>query len=206
MNISNLLIQPNAPPSEYRISNLLIQPNAPPSEYSIIVRQQPSAARSSGYLQRDRRVIDPPPIVQLTIHNTSFSPDERARQLRHHQFSLVYCSIWDERGVEDMSIITKDGYRPQRRLVGTLLASPFVGLDDKDEEGCFFCFPDLSCCTPGSFRLKFALVMLDPTRMRASSAIAATAMSDPFQVYTPKTFPGMKPHTPLTKRLKEQGL
>jgi Velvet factor. len=91
--------------------------------------------------------------------------------------------------------------------MGTLVASPFVGLDDKGEEGCFFCFPDLSCRTPGTFRLKFALVMIDPTRMHVGhrSAIVATVMSEPFQVFNAKDFPGMQASTPLTKRLKEQG-
>ena len=42
------------------------------------------------------------------------------------------------------------------------MAGPFVGLDEKNMEGCFFCFPDLSCRTPGSFRLKFALKTSTP--------------------------------------------
>lgn len=105
-----------------------------------------------------------------------------------------------------MSSMPED-FRQQRRLMGTLVASPFVGLDETGEEGCFFCFPDLSCRTPGTFRLKFALVVLDPTRMHHGerSDIVATAMSEPFQVYNAKDFPGMKASTPLTKRLKEQG-
>lgn len=100
-----------------------------------------------------------------------------------------------------------EDFRQQRRLMGTLVASPFVGLDEKNQEGCFFCFPDLSCRTPGSYRLKFALVVLDPARMRTGdkSAILASAMSEPFQVYNAKDFPGMTASTPLTKRLKEQG-
>ncbi|KAL2164177.1 hypothetical protein VTH06DRAFT_3391 [Thermothelomyces fergusii] len=180
-------------------------PRRPSSEYRITVRQQPLAARSCGFGERDRRVIDPPPIVQLTIHDASLSEDERARRLRH-QFSVVHCSIWDESGLRDMSSMPED-FRQQRRLMGTLVASPFVGLDDRGEEGCFFCFPDLSCRTPGVFRLKFALVVLDPARMCSGdrSAIVATAMSEPFQVYNAKDFPGMQASTPLTKRLKEQG-
>ncbi|KAK3302423.1 velvet factor-domain-containing protein [Chaetomium strumarium] len=180
-------------------------PRPPNSEYRITVRQQPFAARSCGFGERDRRVIDPPPIVQLTIHDPSLSADEHARRLRH-QFSVVHCSIWDETGAKDMSSMPDD-FRQQRRLMGTLVASPFVGLDEKGEEGCFFCFPDLSCRTPGTFRLKFALVVLDPARMCTGdrSAIVATAMSDAFQVYNAKDFPGMRASTPLTKRLKEQG-
>ncbi|AEO58008.1 hypothetical protein MYCTH_2127031 [Thermothelomyces thermophilus ATCC 42464] len=180
-------------------------PRRPTSEYRITVRQQPLAARSCGFGERDRRVIDPPPIVQLTIHDPSLSEDEMARRLRH-QFSVVHCSIWDDKGCRDMSSMPED-FRQQRRLMGTLVASPFVGLDDRGQEGCFFCFPDLSCRTPGLFRLKFALVVLDPARMCTGdrSAIVATAMSEPFQVYNAKDFPGMQASTPLTKRLKEQG-
>ncbi|KAK4177463.1 velvet factor-domain-containing protein [Triangularia setosa] len=175
------------------------------SEYRISVRQQPYAARSCGFGERDRRVIDPPPIVQLTIHDPSLSPETLGRRLRH-QFSVVHCSIYDEKGERDMSAMPED-FRQQRRLMGTLVASPFVGQDENGEEGCFFCFPDLSCRTPGSFRLKFALVVLDPMRMCMGdrSKIVATAMSEVFCVFNAKDFPGMKASTGLTKRLKEQG-
>ena len=202
MSISNLLSSDSGKGSKQPMPPVV---QAEALEYRIIVRQQPSAARSCGFGERDRRVIDPPPIVQLTIHDETISPEERGRRLRH-QFSVVHCSIWDDRGVKDMSSMPED-FRQQRRLMGTLVASPFVGLDENNEEGCFFCFPDLSCRTPGSFRLKFALVVLDPTKMVTGekSPIVATAMSEPFQVYNAKDFPGMKASTPLTKRLKEQG-
>ncbi|KAK3322307.1 velvet factor-domain-containing protein [Apodospora peruviana] len=201
MSISNLLSSDSTNGKQPMPS--AVRPTT--SEYRISVRQQPFAARSCGFGERDRRVIDPPPIVQLTIHDDSLSTDELGRRLRH-QFSVVHCSIWDEEGIKDMSSMPED-FRQQRRLMGTLVASPFVGQDENGDEGCFFCFPDLSCRTPGSFRLKFALVVLDPTKMHHGdrSAIVATAMSEPFQVYNAKDFPGMKASTPLTKRLKEQG-
>ncbi|KAK4151257.1 velvet factor-domain-containing protein [Chaetomidium leptoderma] len=215
MSISNLLLSSSSssstepPPSSQTTTKQppppTTAPRTPTSEYRITVRQQPSAARSCGFGERDRRVIDPPPIVQLTIHDAHLTPDDVARRLRH-QFSVVHCSIWDEAGLKDMSSMPED-FRQQRRLMGTLVASPFVGVDEQGEEGCFFCFPDLSCRTPGVFRLKFALVVLDPARMCMGerSAIVATAMSERFQVYNAKDFPGMQASTLLTKRLKEQG-
>jgi hypothetical protein len=198
MKISNLLSSDSSNGSKQPMPSAV---QTPALEYRIIVRQQPSAARSCGFGERDRRVIDPPPIVQLSIF------DDEGRPVRPQpHFSVVHCSIWDERGTKDMSSMPED-FRQQRRLMGTLVASPFVGFDEKGEEGTFFCFPDLSCRTPGSFRLKFALVVLDPKRMimGGKSPIVATAMSEPFQVYNAKDFPGMKASTPLTKRLKEQG-
>lgn len=87
------------------------------------------------------------------------------------------------------------------------MASPFNTLDENGEEGCFFCFPDLCCRITGSFRLKFALVVLNPTLMMAGerSVIVARAMSEPFKVYNPEEFPGRMPMTPLTKYLREKG-
>jgi len=181
-------------------------PASETSEYRICVRQQPVAARSCGFGERDRRVIDPPPIVQLTIEDPTLSQEEIARRIRH-PFSVVHCSIWNETGEHDNSAMPED-YRQQRRLMGTLVASPFVGQDENGEEGCFFCFPDLSCRTPGSFRLKFSLVVIDPMAGLLPGKkfpIKAKAMSDVFTVYNAKDFPGMQASTPLTKRLKEQG-
>ena len=90
--------------------------------------------------------------------------------------------------------------------MGTTVSSPFVGQDENNQEGCFFCFPDLSCRTPGTFRLKFALVVLGTMATSGSKTpLAATVMSEPFKVYNAKDFPGMTASTPLTKKLKEQG-
>lgn len=180
-------------------------PTIPTSEYSITVRQQPFAARSCGFGERDRRVIDPPPIVQLHVKMPGASDEEIKQKLRH-PYSVVHCSIWNETGTVDYSAMPED-YRQQRRLMGTLVASPFVGVDENGEEGCFFCFPDLSCRTPGAFRLRFVLVVLDPATARPGSMnqIMSVAMSDVFTVFNAKDFPGMQASTALTKKLKEQG-
>jgi hypothetical protein len=92
--------------------------------------------------------------------------------------------------------------------MGTLVSSPFVGVDENGEEGCFFCFPDLSCRTHGKFKLKFVLMRIDWSNGPAQSEtmpIIASAMSETFTVYTAKEFPGMRPSTALTKALKRQG-
>jgi len=207
MSITNLLADDN-PRAESKSAQK--QPMPSPvqpvrSEFRIQVRQQPVAARSCGFGERDRRVIDPPPIVQLTIDDPDVPEEEIRRKLRHPH-TVVHCSIYNETGDEDNSAMPED-YRQQRRLMGTLVASPFVGQDEHGEEGCFFSFPDLSCRTPGSFRLKFACVMLEPAAMRAGSKspIVASIMSDVFTVYNAKDFPGMTASSALTKRLKEQG-
>ncbi|KAI8628658.1 hypothetical protein F5Y19DRAFT_476204 [Xylariaceae sp. FL1651] len=174
------------------------------STYRIRIRQQPVAARSCGFGERDRRVIDPPPIIQMSIEDPNASEDEIKARL-NRGYSTMHCTIWNEAGDQDLSCMPED-YRTQRRLMGTVVSSPFTGFDENDEYGCFFCFPDLSCRTPGSFRLQFSFVPLDPSSLPGHRIpVVGTVMSDVFTVYNAKDFPGMKASTALTKRLKEQG-
>ncbi|PHH55675.1 Sexual development regulator VELC [Ceratocystis fimbriata CBS 114723] len=175
-------------------------------EYHIFLRQQPIAARSCGFGERDRRTINPPPIVQMTMTTTPpLKPGELAQRIQGRAV-VVHCSVWNEAGDTDCSAMPAE-YRSQRRLMGTLVSSPFVGKDENGEEGCFFCFPDLSCRTPGSFRLRFAMVIIDPknSQYQRSFPIRGHAMSTPFTVYNAKDFPGMRASTPLTHCLREQG-
>ncbi|KAL0931970.1 vea protein [Colletotrichum truncatum] len=180
------------------------KPTLRKNEYEIFFRQQPVAARCCGYGERDRRVIDPPPIVQLKINNPDLSADEMYERV-HHPSYVVHCSIWDESGTVDSTDMPPDFVRPGKRIMGSLVSSPFVGQDEHGEEGCFFCFPDMSVRTPGHYRLKFVLVVVDPTHRARIAPIRSTIMSDVFTVYNAKDFPGMQASTALTKRLKEQG-
>lgn len=173
-------------------------------KFDLCLRQQPANARSCGLGDRDRRVVDPPPILQLKIDAPWLSRQEISRKLRTPSY-VVHCSIWSPDGEEDMSGMPDD-YTRQKRLMGNLVASPFVGFDERGEEGCFFCFPDISCRTPGRYRLKFVLVVLEwPLRPNAKSMIRAELLSDVFQTYSAKEFPGMLESSALAKALKHQG-
>lgn len=91
--------------------------------------------------------------------------------------------------------------------MGTLVASPFYGKDEFGVDGCFFCFPDLSCRTTGRYRLKFNMVSLNPMGMVAGDRrpFCASIISNVVVVYAAKDFPGMSSSSKLTRRLKEQG-
>jgi len=173
--------------------------------YQIHVRQQPAAARACGFGERDRRVIDPPPIVQLTINDPATGlPD--SNEIRY-PFNVMHCTLWSEDGITDETALTGADKRITRRLMGTLVSSPFVGLDEAGNEGCFFCFPDLSCRTHGKYRLRFVLMRLEPSDLQPEgyTPVITQCMSDVFSVYTAKDFPGMRASTYLTKALKRQG-
>ncbi|KAF4995510.1 hypothetical protein FGRMN_5053 [Fusarium graminum] len=217
LNSHSPMVSPTEPrPDPMKISDIVsvseVKPRYMSSDrhagavrYLLKIRQQPIAARSCGFGERDRRVIDPPPIVQLSMESPSLTKEEISKELRYPHY-VMSCSILDETGSHDASFMPEE-YRQQRRLMGLLVSSPFVGKDENGEEGCFFCFPDLSCRTPGSFRLKFSLVKIDPLRARETKhfPVLVAAQSDVFTVYTAKDFPGMQASTQLTKRLKEQG-
>ncbi len=92
-------------------------------------------------------------------------------------FIAVPASVPGDGGTVTVDPSTVPAYHPasgaagthgQRRLMGTLVSSPFVGFDDAapPQEGCFFTFPDLSCRTTGRYRLRFQLVRIDPRTMR----------------------------------------
>lgn len=115
----------------------------------------------------------------------------------------MHCTIWSEDGSRDCSSM-QDDFRTNKRLMGTPVSSPFVGNDDKNENGCFYCFPDLSVRTPGAFRLHFSLAILDPT-LKRNVPVVAGVMSDVFRVHNAKDFPGMQASTSLTRTLKQQG-
>ncbi|TQV99609.1 hypothetical protein V2A60_005074 [Cordyceps javanica] len=187
----------------------LLGPNREPHidamVFSLEVRQQPRAARACGFGDRDRRVIDPPPIVQLRVDGSNLSEEEKRAYLRYPNY-VMNCSIWDESGTRDASYMP-DEYNHQRRLMGSLVGTPFVGEDDRGQEGCFFCFSDLSCRTPGAFRLKFTLLMIDPARAAIVRHFPTLTeiKTDIFQVFSAKEFPGMVASSPLAKKLKEQG-
>ncbi|KAI9815490.1 MAG: hypothetical protein M1827_002624 [Pycnora praestabilis] len=173
--------------------------------FEIRVRQQPLAARACGFGERDRRVIDPPPIVQLIIKDPK-SGEASPSELRY-PFNVVHCTLWNAEGTTDETALTQADRRTTRRLMGTLVSSPFVGVDENDQEGCFFCFPDLSCRTHGRYRLSFVLMRLQVTDLQPGgfTPIHTQTLSDVFTVFTAKDFPGMRASTALTKALKRQG-
>ncbi|PWW77485.1 hypothetical protein C7212DRAFT_314402 [Tuber magnatum] len=175
-----------------------------PGRYQIQVRQQPVAARACGFGERDRRVIDPPPIVQLVINDSAGNSDPTEMR---YPFNVVHCTLWSIDGHSDETALIGMDKRQTRRLMGTLVSSPFVGLDEEGKEGCFFCFPDLSCRTHGKYRLRFVLMRLEPSDLQPEgyTPIITETLSDIFTVYTAKEFPGMRPSTSLTKALKRQG-
>ncbi|CAO1603601.1 hypothetical protein XANCAGTX0491_007183 [Xanthoria calcicola] len=186
------------------------------SRYNLTIRQQPINCRACGMGERDRRLIDPPPIVQLSLNN--FDPTSAADvNALKTNFNVLHCSLIDSSGADITQ--ARDPHDPKkmsRRLTGSLIASQFVGTDPDAPAssipnarlGCFFIFPDLSCRQTGVYRLRFTLMQLNvgilPTGS-SSNLMIQVVDSNPFEVFTPKEFPGLKASNDLMKELKRQG-
>jgi hypothetical protein len=185
------------------------EPDRPQPQYRIIIRQQPLAARSCGFCERDRRAIDPPPILQLFIDYPGATSEDIGALLRT-PCNVVHCALWDpvlDKEAVDIRQMRSRAPRQVKRLIGKLVSSPFVGRDENDIECCFFPFDDLSIRTVGAYRLKFSLVVLDLAKMGVGNRVkvADTVTSNVIIVSSPNSFPGMRPSTELATRLKSQG-
>ncbi|KAI8615786.1 velvet factor [Chytriomyces sp. MP71] len=101
---------------------------------------------------------------------------------------------------EDEVHILHDG--KTRSTTGSIVSSLYRLRDLDNKDGAFFVFPDLSVRMEGSYRLKFSLFEIINTEMYYCTSI----ISNPFNVYSAKKFPGMEESTFLSKAFAEQGL
>lgn len=173
-------------------------------EYTLKMRQQPIAARACGFGERDRRVVDPPPIVELVATDKETGD----KVFVSDSYTTMHCVLINDKTDEDESQIPPPApnMASAQRLMGNVVASPCQANDEHGEEGVFFVFPDLSCRSPGKYRLLFRLLKINPLNMMAHHEIKCMTRSDPFEVFTAKEFPGMRASSALLRRLRTQGL
>ncbi|KAB8276587.1 velvet factor-domain-containing protein [Aspergillus minisclerotigenes] len=163
------------------------------SKFQLIIRQQPTRARVAGVKEKDRKPVDPQPIVQFQVI-------EQGTYLAQHYLQSPYyfmcCSLFDP--LNDVPIPVP----PSTALTGTLVSSLHRLKDEDNSEGGFFVFSDLSVKLEGSFRLKFTLFEMG----EGSASHLASIISDRFTVSRPKDFLGMTEATSLSRLFADQGV
>ncbi|KAI9297313.1 hypothetical protein K502DRAFT_323379 [Neoconidiobolus thromboides FSU 785] len=167
--------------------------------YKIELIQGPIRARMCGFGEKDRRPIDPPPIIKLIL------PDETnvKKEFNKLQSFIVHCDLYSDPDTK-CSNIKGNNQQNVRNLVGSLVASPQLLLDENDQYGIFFLFLDLSVRTEGKFLLKFTLFCINDS-VEATPA-TQSLFSNMFDVFPPKRFPGMTDSTNLSKAFAKQGV
>jgi len=176
-------------------------------------RQQPQGSRMIGFGEKDRRPIDPPPILELIYLN---STGERIVGADFCHDFVACASLFCKDGRLNRSHVRQtrhEGYRLDwnkiyNSLAGETDANCQVLFDENGRKSNFFIFPQLSVRIKGEFRLKFVIV--NPREAERSPnghvPIIAEIMSEPFIVYTIKNFPGVTKTTELSNLIKNQGI
>ncbi|CAG8614090.1 685_t:CDS:2 [Paraglomus occultum] len=163
------------------------------SQYKLIIRQQPKQARLCSNKERDRRPVDPPPIIQLKIDGYS----EEAQNFLQSPYYFMCANL-----VHPSQENSEQYNMSPRVLTGTVVSSLHKLKDIDNQDGGFFVFGDISVRIEGRFRLRFSLFEIIGDEVVHILSI----LSDIFNVYSPKTFPGMSESTFLSRSFSDQGV
>ncbi|KAI8323215.1 hypothetical protein GQ54DRAFT_243144, partial [Martensiomyces pterosporus] len=185
--------------------------------------QHPVRARMCGFGEKDRRPLDPPPVVRLRVRG------DDGRFLNSEDVDIwkfvVSATLWAPNSENDRSIVINPNTLPGpipmyqssssvmsltepvkvRNLVGTTVSNAYLLKDENDHLNIFFIFHDLSVRTEGRFRLKFQFTVI-PSEEDPRAFVEAVTWSEVFEVYSAKSFPGMTDSTELSKAFALQGI
>ncbi|CAG8561674.1 7898_t:CDS:2, partial [Cetraspora pellucida] len=146
----------------------------------------------------DRRPIDPPPIVQLKVHDPTLPQAEKSSFLQNPYF-FMYASLMAADTNEELHLL-RDG--KTRSTTGSVVSSLYHLKDIDNSDAGFFVFPDLSVRMEGTYRLKLSLFEIIDREVYHCKSI----FSEIFIVYSAKRFPGMEESTFLSRSFADQGL
>ncbi|KAI9252464.1 velvet factor-domain-containing protein [Sporodiniella umbellata] len=191
------------------------------NKYELCIVQHPIRARCCGLGEKDKRPIDPPPILKLTAENQQ--GDLVELDAKDAALFLVHCQLFDESGTCDRSLIQtpwhstptaklQTGFslndKPDhvRNLIGSVISNGYFLNDENSIPGIYFIFQDLSIRLESTYTLQFALINLDKRHSDTGTKIQNEIFSEPFTVYSAKKFPGMTESTSLSRCFSKQGI
>ena len=173
----------------------------PSVDFDLIIRQQPDRARVCTSRGRDRRNVDPPPIIQLKIREHGSEVD--ASNYLQNPYFFMCCVLVNAKDDRPCTTPASDC------LSGTIVSSLYRLKDVDNQDGGFFVFGDISLRMEGVFRLKFSLFEVRPIAnvdFHREVCHIRSVISQPFQVYSAKNFPGMSQSTFLSRSFSDQGV
>ncbi|KAK8098080.1 uncharacterized protein PG998_013566 [Apiospora kogelbergensis] len=184
-------------------------PSSPPlySGYHLEVRQEPERGKVALGKEKDKKPVDPPPIVELVVPQDQ----DRNRLFLQNPYLILIAfleSVPDAPSAKPSSKTPKDGgdrdsheTDPKTtRIIATV---------------AFSSFPDLTVKKDGWFRIRFTLMTMEENRTEnriedtgfdGSWITICNIHSKPFQVHTARTFPGMSESTFMTRSFSDQGV
>ncbi|KFX94787.1 hypothetical protein O988_06136, partial [Pseudogymnoascus sp. VKM F-3808] len=164
------------------------------ADYELIVRQKPLHAKVFIGKEKDRKPIDPPPIVQLKVNEAS----DPAQNFLQNPYFFISTSLVDDEETQPPA----DREEVKNALAGTLVSSLHRLKDSDNADAGFFVFGDLSVKIEGTFKLQFTLYEVRGKEVEYITSIT----SEPFTVHPAKNWPGMAESTFLTRSFSDQGV
>lgn len=156
------------------------------------VKQQPERAKAANAKDKDRKPVDPPPILQLDV-----DPNQDPLQV---YITSPYLFV-------QTFLIGANDSDPEpdlNSLTGNTCTSGHVVKDDRGVHNMMFCLNDISVKKEGTYRLKFCLFKLNTTTGDVENL--TSTCSQPFTTYSGRHFPGMTESTSMTRLLVDAGV
>ncbi len=167
------------------------------SPWSLVVRQQPRHAKVAGVKDKDKKPVDPPPILALVINDPISS--------LHIQSPYLFVSaVLEDTDAEKSGRKSPQGPPTQNALTGSTVSSLHKLKDIDNVETAFFVFGDLAVKKEGFFRIRFDLLQID--LMSREVTHLTSVLSDVFEVQSARVFKGLSESTFLTRSLSDQGV
>ncbi|KAI0016777.1 velvet factor-domain-containing protein [Xylariomycetidae sp. FL0641] len=168
--------------------------------YHLTVIQQPQLAKAANGKDKDRKPVDPPPILRLTL-----PPDEDPDGV-YRQSPYLIAVAYLEYGQDHTH--GANARPPANMMSGTMVSSLHRLKDPSNQEGAFFIFGDLTIRSEGVFAIRFDLLQMEfGGDSEADSLVTITSVrSEDFRVHAGKSFPGMAESTFLTRSFSDQGV
>ncbi|KAI8581344.1 hypothetical protein K450DRAFT_232599 [Umbelopsis ramanniana AG] len=170
--------------------------HVPPTIPHIVIRQQPRQAKQSIAYDRERRPVEPPPIVQIEFSN--LTAQETMTCLQSPYYFMTARLVTPDSSVRQPKLCDHE----EDVLTGSVVSSLHRLKDVDNQDAGFFVFGDLAIKIPGTFRIHFSLYEIRGGQVINRESIA----TEPFTVYSPKQFPGPLESTFLSRTFADQGV
>ncbi|KAI1772211.1 velvet factor-domain-containing protein [Hypoxylon cercidicola] len=180
------------------------QQNGPPPQrpesYRLEVLQQPTMAKAANGKDKDRKPVDPPPILQLHVPSDE-DPDGVYRQ-SPYLIAVAYLEYAHPPGSNGQAT------PPANMMAGTTVSSLHRLKDPTNKEGAFFVFGDLTIKSEGEYVIRFDLLQMAMDNMEEGEfwVTICSVTSEAFKVHAGRAFPGMAESTFLTRSFSDQGV
>lgn len=162
------------------------------SPYRLTMKQQPERAKAANAKDKDRKPVDPPPVLQLDV-----DPNQDPLQVYITSPYLFVQTFL-------IGAAESDPDPDLNALTGNTCTSGHVVKDDRGVHNMMFCLNDISIKKEGTYRLKFCLFKLNTTTGDVENL--TSVCSEPFTTYSGRHFPGMSESTSMTRLLVDAGV